>query len=251
MVWLLPRNMDDDGLPVAASLKQVYQTVNKLMQQGKVLAAYTPGLRRRGRGRAENDPGQRPGLPFRRRLHHGRAVLLCLWLLRPGADRAASRSACPWARTTAEAGLTWQGNTVTGDELLAAYENKLEPIYACNIDQKQENIPTLSHESDSWKQPLIKSARPKVLIPVFPGTNCEYDAAKAMRNAGAEPEILVINNLTATGIARVRGRGSPRPWARLRSSSCPAASPAATSRTAPPSSSPPSSATAEIKDQVT
>ena len=103
--------------------------------------------------------------------------------------------------TTAEAGLTWQGNTVTGDELLAAYENKLEPIYACNIDQKQENIPTLSHESDSWKKPLIKSAKPKVLIPVFPGTNCEYDAAKAMRNAGAEPEILVIKNLTATGIA--------------------------------------------------
>ena len=103
--------------------------------------------------------------------------------------------------TTAEAGLTWQGNTVTGDELLAAYENKLEPIYACNIDQKQENIPTLSHESDSWKKPLIKAAKPKVLIPVFPGTNCEYDAAKAMRNAGAEPEILVIKNLTATGIA--------------------------------------------------
>ena len=107
----------------------------------------------------------------------------------------------PLGTTTAEAGLTWQGNTVTGEELLAAYENKLEPIYACNIDQKQENIPTLSHESDSWKKPLIKSAKPKVLIPVFPGTNCEYDAAKAMRNAGAEPEILVIKNLTATGIA--------------------------------------------------
>ena len=46
-----------------------------MMRKGKVAAAYTPDLRRRGRGRAENGPGQRPGLPFRRRLHHGRAVL--------------------------------------------------------------------------------------------------------------------------------------------------------------------------------
>ena len=41
-----------------------------------------------------------------------------------------------------------------------------------------------------------------MLIPVFPGTNCEYDTAKAMRDAGAEPEILVINNLSSDGIAR-------------------------------------------------
>jgi phosphoribosylformylglycinamidine synthase len=45
-------------------------------------------------------------------------------------------------------------------------------------------------------------AKPKVLIPVFPGTNCEYDSAKAMDRAGAESKIIVINNLTAEGIAR-------------------------------------------------
>ena len=48
----------------------------------------------------------------------------------------------------------------------------------------------------------VKSARPKVLIPVFPGTNCEYDSAKAMENAGAEAEIFVVRNLTAGDIAR-------------------------------------------------
>ena len=50
--------------------------------------------------------------------------------------------------------------------------------------------------------PAIKVAKPKVLIPVFPGTNCEFDSAKAMRDAGAEPEIFVINNQTSDGIAR-------------------------------------------------
>ena len=48
----------------------------------------------------------------------------------------------------------------------------------------------------------IKCAKPKVLIPVFPGTNCEFDSAKAVADAGAEPEIFVINNLTADGVAR-------------------------------------------------
>ena len=50
--------------------------------------------------------------------------------------------------------------------------------------------------------PSVRVAKPKVLIPAFPGTNCEYDSAKAMADAGAEPEILVVNNLSADGIAR-------------------------------------------------
>ena len=199
VVWLCPE-YGPDGLPVAASLKQVYQTVNKLMKKGKVLAAYTPTYGGVAEAVLKMTLGN--GLGFRfddgctmDELFSYAYGSFVLELTEP------QQIGLPLGTTTAEAGLTWQGNTVTGEELLAAYENKLEPIYACNIDQKQENIPTLSHESDSWKKPLIKSAKPKVLIPVFPGTNCEYDAAKAMRNAGAEPEILVIKNLTATGIA--------------------------------------------------
>ena len=48
----------------------------------------------------------------------------------------------------------------------------------------------------------MHTAKPRVLIPAFPGTNCEYDSAKAVRDAGGEPEILVVNNLTSDGIAR-------------------------------------------------
>ena len=61
---------------------------------------------------------------------------------------------------------------------------------------------TFSYEATQRKAPAVKVAKPKVLIPAFPGTNCEYDSAKAVRDAGAEPEIIVINNLSADGIAR-------------------------------------------------
>ena len=80
--------------------------------------------------------------------------------------------------------------------------------------------------------PKIGVAKPKVIIPVFPGTNCEYDTAKAFARAGADPEILVIRNLTPGGRHRqLRGSGQGHSTT-ARSSCCPAASPAATSRTA-------------------
>ena len=61
---------------------------------------------------------------------------------------------------------------------------------------------TFSFNADKRVAPAIKCAKPKVLIPAFPGTNCEYDSAKAVRDAGAEAEIFVVNNLSADGIAR-------------------------------------------------
>ena len=50
------------------------------------------------------------------------------------------------------------------------------------------------------KAPAIKSAKPRVFIPVFPGTNCEVDTARAFEKAGAKPEILVVKNLCAADI---------------------------------------------------
>ena len=59
-----------------------------------------------------------------------------------------------------------------------------------------------SFHAEARKAPAVKIAKPKVLIPAFPGTNCEYDSARAVRDAGAEPEILVVNNMSADGIQR-------------------------------------------------
>ena len=80
------------------------------------------------------------------------------------------------------------------------YEDKLESVYSCNIEQKGIGIKTYSYEATERKAPAIKVAKPKVLIPAFPGTNCEFDSAKAVRDAGADPEIIVINNLSADGL---------------------------------------------------
>ena len=67
---------------------------------------------------------------------------------------------------------------------------------------KNEEIPAYAYDKGTvCAAPMVRTAKPKVLIPVFPGTNCEYDTAKAFADAGADPEIFVINNLTAQGVA--------------------------------------------------
>ena len=105
-------------------------------------------------------------------------------------------------KTTCTPALRLNGEVVALDMLLKQYEDKLESVYACNIPDSKSPVENFSFKADSWTVPAIKTAKPKVLIPAFPGTNCEYDSAKAVRDAGAEPEIIVINNLSADGIAR-------------------------------------------------
>ena len=201
VVWLCPE-YGPDGLPVAASLKKVYQTVNRLVKKGKILAAYTPGYGGVAEGILKMSLGNGIGLAF-----DPGCTLDELFSYAYGSfilELTDNKETIGLSLgTTTETGdLTWNGQTLTAQELLAAYEGKLEPIYPCNIPQGEGTIPTLVYESDSWKKPLIKAPQPRVLIPVFPGTNCEYDAAKAMAQAGAVPEIVVIKNLTAGDIAQ-------------------------------------------------
>ena len=78
----------------------------------------------------------------------------------------------------------------------------LEKVYPTKTAETDKEIPTFSHETLCTLSPAIKTAKPKVLIPVFPGTNCEFDSARAVTAAGGEAEIVVIRNLTAEDVAR-------------------------------------------------
>ena len=74
-------------------------------------------------------------------------------------------------------------------------EEKLSNVFKVKTEDKKEKIETVLYESKEVKTPLIKVAKPKVFIPVFPGTNCEYDCARAFKDEGAEVSELVLNNM--------------------------------------------------------
>ncbi len=104
--------------------------------------------------------------------------------------------------TTAEEVIDLAGDKATIDELIALNEGVLESVYPTVAPTKEQTAPVFSYEKGSAVAPAVKVARPKALIPVFPGTNCEYDSARALMNAGADAEIVVIRNLTADDVAK-------------------------------------------------
>ena len=104
--------------------------------------------------------------------------------------------------TTDDGNITYGPETVSIRELFDRNTAVLEKVYPTKTKETEAPIPTFSAESSVVGAPAIKVAKPKVLIPVFPGTNCEYDSARAVMAAGGEAEIVVVRNLTAQDVAR-------------------------------------------------
>ena len=104
--------------------------------------------------------------------------------------------------TTAEPVVTYGGETVSIAELYADNTAVLENVYPTKTQETKAAIPAFSTEAVTRVAPAVKVAKPKVLIPVFPGTNCEFDSARAVMAAGGEADIAVIRNLTAEDVAR-------------------------------------------------
>ncbi len=104
--------------------------------------------------------------------------------------------------TTEEPVIVYGAETVSIDELYELNTKVLEGVYGTKTTETTDKIPSLDHFGNCAIAPAIKVAKPKVLIPVFPGTNCEYDSARAVMDAGAEAEIVVVRNLTADDVAR-------------------------------------------------
>ncbi|MBQ3068544.1 MAG: phosphoribosylformylglycinamidine synthase subunit PurQ, partial [Clostridia bacterium] len=200
MVCLLEPTYLADGRPDATSLQEVYKTVSALIADGKVLACATPTYGGVAEAVLKMTLGNRIGLAV-----NGDVDMETLFGYRYGAFvlemAAGAETVGTVLGTTTDAYVVTYGNeTVDMTAWQAAYENKLEPVYACNIDYDKAPIPAYTYAAKERVAPAIKVAKPRVLIPVFPGTNCEYDTAKAFARAGAEPEILVVRNLSAADV---------------------------------------------------
>ena len=199
-VVLLRPAMADALRPEAESLKAVWAQVHALMREGRVLAAYTPGMGGVAEALFKMCAGN--GLGFR---------------LAPGVDAGGlfdyaygsfvlelagdASVGTPLGETTNAGALEAAGEAVPMEELLQAWEGKLEPIFPYHAPARQEEVPCVTYKAETRVAPKVGAARPRVLIPVFPGTNCEYDSARAMERAGAQPDVFVINNLTPAHVS--------------------------------------------------
>ena len=200
-VILLKPECDENGLPVTESLIALFDKVTELMRNGKAVSCYTPTLGGVAEAVMKMSFGNSLGFKFNDKLsvkdifsyNYGSFVLE----VEQGVEEDAVIG------TVIDNGaISYNDETISLEKILGIYEDKLESVYSCNIEHPKADIENISYVAKEWGAPAIKVAKPKVLIPAFPGTNCEFDSAKAVRDAGAEPEIIVINNLTASGIQR-------------------------------------------------
>ncbi len=199
-VYLLSPDYDADGLPVTASLLSLFDTVTALQRSGKVIATYTPGMG--GIAEAVLKMAIGNGIGFK---YEDTLSVPSLFSYSYGSflvEATEEIDGLLIGQTTEKAELAHGGTVLSLAVLQDAYEAKLESVYPCNIQEETKRIPHFTYTEGKLCAPAVKVARPKVLIPVFPGTNCEFDSAKAVRDAGAEAEIFVINNLSAAGISR-------------------------------------------------
>ena len=194
--WLKPE-YDGRGRPKAESLKKLYAKVTALIREGKVVSAYT--LTAGGAAEAVFKMAIGNGIGFKF------SNIAEAELFRRACGSFIVEATCELeeellGETEAEANLTFAGESVSLAELLEAYDAKLESVYPTKT---ADGGPASEYSFTACATviPREKAASPRVLIPVFPGTNCEYDTARAFRNAGAVPEIFVIKNLSAEAIA--------------------------------------------------
>ncbi|MBR4692163.1 MAG: phosphoribosylformylglycinamidine synthase subunit PurQ, partial [Oscillospiraceae bacterium] len=102
--------------------------------------------------------------------------------------------------TTAEPVIDLGSEKASIDELLALNEGVLEGVYPTRTEEGG-TPEALSYAAETRPAPAVKTARPRAIIPVFPGTNCEYDTQRALLEAGAEAETVLIRNLTPAAVA--------------------------------------------------
>ncbi|MBD5632310.1 MAG: phosphoribosylformylglycinamidine synthase, partial [Clostridia bacterium] len=101
---------------------------------------------------------------------------------------------------TSENGFTLGGESVESEEALNAYTKKLDGVFPATAAAQGEVPDCDCPVKLKYTNISVKTAKPHVFIPAFPGTNCELDTARAFELAGAETEILVIKNRTPKDI---------------------------------------------------
>ena len=197
-VALLRAAVKENGLPDFESVKAVYERVEQLIDEGKVKSAWVVGFGGVAEGVFKMGLGNRLGFAFSEKLDDETlyAPAAASFLLEM--DEVPADLTCI-GEVTADYALTHDGERADMAALQAGWEAKLQGVFPYLTPSRDEVVTSYRATGERLSAPR-PIAKPRVLIPVFPGTNCEYDTARAFERAGAQADILVIRNRTAQDI---------------------------------------------------
>ena len=231
LVVIAPTYDDNGLLPEATSLKTVFELVTSLARSGAALAITTPGYGGDAEVLFKSCLGNGIGVELEPEYAADKlfspAYGSFIVELKPGAslDDVDGITIAPLGVTTSEYTFSACGEKIDLAWLQEAWERPLEGVFPYRShgagEDSDESVGAVENSTirgnvdaveavtfdggatrHSYSGPtLTHPARPRTVIPVFPGNNCEYDVSRAFERAGAEPTTLIINNLTASDIA--------------------------------------------------
>ena len=208
---LRPFAEDDDsgigsGLPKTESLLKVWERTAELLASGTAVSAYTPGMGGIAEAVMKMTYGNGIGFGFEAMdLEEVFGYSYGSMILEIGEEteiNSRDMEVIYLGRTTKERSVTYGAERISLAELLTLYEGRLEGVYPAVTGGKGGPVSDIEYKARSWHTPVFKRAEPKVLIPVFSGTNCEADTARAVSEAGAAPELMIIKTNSADEIRR-------------------------------------------------
>ena len=212
-----PAYREDDLLPQTDSLLSAFGAVEGLVREGKALSVSTAGFGGLAEILFKACLGNKLGFQLSDAYYEAEGRDLfdhsygCFVVeLDEGTELPAAEGVevIELGCTTQDYEFTAYGETLDMEDLQEAWESGIEDVfpYRSAADEKLETVVTESYSCEEEGRIRVtygglKIAKPRVIIPVFPGNNCEYDSARAFRAAGAEADIFVINNLTPENVA--------------------------------------------------
>ncbi len=199
-VIMLTPDYDENGLPVFDSIKSVFDKVEEIIADGRANAVWTIGYGGVAEGIAKMCFGNKIGFEFTSKLTAQQLFKPCYgsFIIELNGDAKQSENVIGITRN--EYKVMNFDYSISLDSLQRTWESKLELVFPCRIKTTEATPQEYSYPTTKKLAPAIKAAKPRVLIPVFPGTNCEYDTARAFEKAGAIAETIVIRNMASGDI---------------------------------------------------
>ena len=208
-VIVLSPAYDEEGLPETESFLTLLSRVHALIADGSVFSACTPTYGGIAEAVFKMAIGNRVGFRYAPDF----AEKNDLFAYRYGSFVLEVKDSLDEGEllgyTTDDERISLGNESLSLSELLSEYEKTSESFFPCRTKEEAKPIEKMPDHSERFaKAPLVRSAKPTVLIPVFPGTNCEYDSAKAVNEAGGDARIFVVRNLRAGAISESVARFS-------------------------------------------
>ena len=206
---------DEYDIPIYDHAMRTFAFISRLIWDGKVKAAYVLDAKGLAAGVSKMAFGNQLGVAFadnlkERELFENSLGDLVIEMNAEDAEKL--KELCDSqeetedlnfrivATVTKEPVFTYGDMKITMEEALDAWESKLEKVFPTRAYKGKEEVESPIYRADSIYVCKNKVARPTVFIPVFPGTNCEYDSAKAFKRAGADVITRVFKNQSAQDI---------------------------------------------------